>query len=288
MGLFEHLKFVSGMKAEDALQKAEDPAQVFNYSYTKQLEQLQQLRQGLVTIVQNEKHIEMLENQVEAQEDRLQQQSLQAMQQGREDLARLALQRKEALLTQVAGYKQQLEQLAAQHQKIELLVQQVEQRVSTFGTQKEMVEAQYQAAQAAVRVGEVATGISKESTEMNLAMQRAQEKVLQMQSRATAIDALLDSGTLSDQGLLSGGDATDLDHQLAKITSEHNVEEELAAMRQQSVGPPHNHSFQGHLSRLSVYSFVTRSLAFDTLRVNPMRQAFDFCPCCTSKEVTDT
>ena len=236
MSLFEHLKFVGGMKAENALQKAEDPAQVFNYSYTKQLEQLQQLRQSLVVIVQNEKHIEMLDAQVEAQANRLQDQSLQAMQQGREDLARLALQRKEALLTQVAGYKAQLEQLAAQHQKIELLVQQVEQRVSTFGTQKEMVEAQYQAAQAAVHVGEVATGISKESTEMNLAMQRAQDKVLQMQSRATAIDALLDSGTLSDQGLLTGGNATDLDHQLAKITSEHNVEEELAAMRQQISG----------------------------------------------------
>jgi phage shock protein A len=236
MGLFEHLKFIGGMKAENALQKAEDPAQVFNYSYTKQLEQLQQLRQSLVTVVQNEKHIEMLDAQVEAQANRLQDQSMQAMQQGREDLARLALQRKEALVAQVAGYKAQLEQLAAQHQKIELLVQQVEQRVSTFATQKEMVEAQYQAAQASVRVGEVATGISKESTEMNLAMQRAQEKVLQMQSRATAIDALLDSGTLSDQGLLSGGNSTDLDHQLAKITSEHNVEEQLAAMRQQVGG----------------------------------------------------
>src|ERR1700730_6610510 len=128
MGLFEHLKFVGGMKAENALQKAEDPAQVFNYSYTKQLEQLQQLRQSLVTVVQNEKHIEMLDAQVEAQASRLQDQSLQAMQQGREDLARLALQRREALLVQVAGYKAQLEQLAAQHQKIELLVQQVEQR----------------------------------------------------------------------------------------------------------------------------------------------------------------
>src|SRR5258708_30198963 len=108
----------------------------------------------MVTIVQKEKHMEMLEKEVEAQENRLQEQSLQAMQQGREDLARLALQRKEALLTQVAGYKQQLEQLAAQHQKIELLVQQVEQRVSTFGTPTAMDEAQYQAAQAAVRVGE--------------------------------------------------------------------------------------------------------------------------------------
>jgi phage shock protein A len=72
----------------------------------------------------------------------------------------------------------------------------------------------------------------KESNEMNLAMQRAQEKVLQMQSRANAIDALLDSGSLGDQGLLSGGQASDLDHQLAQISS-HNVDEELATMRKQ-------------------------------------------------------
>ncbi|HZU65712.1 MAG TPA: PspA/IM30 family protein [Ktedonobacteraceae bacterium] len=237
MGLFDHLKFVTGMKAENALQKAEDPAEVFNYSYTKQLEQLQQLRQGLVTIVQNEKHIELLEAQVEAQQNRLQQQAQQAMQQGREDLARLALQRKEALSAQVDGYKQQLAQLQAQHQKIEQLVQQAEQRVSNFGTQKEMVEAQYQAAKASVHISEVATGISKESAEMNLAMQRAQEHVLQMQSRADAIDALLDSGALGDQGLLGGGSSTDLDHQLAQISSQHNVEAELAAMRQQIGGP---------------------------------------------------
>jgi phage shock protein A len=60
---------------------------------------------------------------------------------------------------------------------------------------------------------------------------------MQMQSRASAIDALLDSGAISDQGLLGGGNATDLDHQLAKISSEHNVDEELAAMRQQIGGP---------------------------------------------------
>jgi len=233
MGLFEHLKFVTGMKAENALQKAEDPAEIFNYSYTKQLEQLQQLRQGLVTVVQNEKHVELLEAQAEAQANRLQQQALQAMQQSREDLARLALQRKEALNSQVEGYKQQLAQLAEQHRKIEALVQQAEQRVSTFHTQKEMVEAQYQAAKASVQISEAATGLSKESNEMGLAMQRAQEKVLQMQSRANAIDALLDSGSLGEQGLLGGGQATDLDHQLAQISSAHNVDEELAAMRKQ-------------------------------------------------------
>ena len=238
MGLFDHLRFVAGMKTENALQKAEDPAEVFNYSYTKQLEQLQKLRQGLVTVVQNEKHIELLEAQTEAQGNRLQQQAMQAMQQNREDLARLALQRKEALTAQVDGYKQQLEQLKEQHQKIETLVGQAEQRISAFGTQKEMVEAQYQAAKATVQINEAATGLSKESNEMSLAMQRAQEKVLQMQSRATAIDSLLDSGALGDQGgLLAGGQATDLDRQLAQISSAHNVDEELAAMRKQIGGP---------------------------------------------------
>lgn len=64
-------------------------------------------------------------------------------------------------------------------------------------------------------------------------MQRAQEKVLQMQSRANAIDVLLDSGLLGDQGLLSGGQASDLDHQLAQISSAHKVDEELATMRKQ-------------------------------------------------------
>lgn len=237
MSLFSHLKLVAGMKAETALQKAEDPAQVFNYSYAKQLEQLQQLRQGLVTIVQNEKHIEMLEAQTEAQQNRLQTQAMQAMQQNREDLARMALQRKEALTTQVEAYKQQIEQLAAQHQKIDMLVRQAEQRIETFGVQKNMVEAQYQAAQASVHINEVATGLSKESSEMNLAMQRAQEKVLQMQSRADAIDSLLDSGSLGDQGLLNGGQATDLDHQLAQISSAHNVDAELEAMKRQISGP---------------------------------------------------
>lgn len=233
MGLFDHLKFVGGMKAEKALQNAENPGEVFDYSYTKQLEQLQQLRQSLVTIVQNEKHVELLESQVEAQQNRLQQQAMQAMQQSREDLARLALQRKEALNVEVEGYKQQLTQLAEQHRKIEMLVQQTEQKVSQFGAQKEMVKAQYQAAQASVQVNETITGMGKESQEMSLAMQRAQEKVLNMQSRASAIDALLDEGAIGGQGLLGGGSSTALDHQLEQISSAHNVDTELEALRKQ-------------------------------------------------------
>lgn len=231
MGLFDHLKFVAGMKAETSLQKMEDPSQVFDYNYTKQLEHLQQLRQGLVSIVQNEKHVEMLESQAEAQQIRYQQQAEQAMSGNREDLARLALQRKEALNSQVEGYKQQLVQLGTQHQKIEAMVGRYEASIAQFQSQKEMVKAQYEAAKVQVAISEVATGISKDSNEMNLAMQRAQEKVLNMQSRATAIDLLMDSGALN-AGLIAGSGETDLDRQLAQVSSAHNVDDQLAAMRE--------------------------------------------------------
>jgi phage shock protein A len=96
-----------------------------------------------------------------------------------------------------------------------------------------MVKAQYGAAQAQVKINEAATGISQEMSEMNLAMQRAQDKVLNMQSRANAMDSLIEQGTLGDQGLLGSGSNDPLERELHQISSQQNVESQLQAMKQQ-------------------------------------------------------
>lgn len=236
VSLLSHLQNIFNMKADAALNAAEEPGQVFDYSYTKQLEQLQQLRRAIAEVVTDEKHIELLEAQVEEQANHLQAQAAQALQAGREDLARTALQRKEALAAQTDAYKQQIAQLAAQQAHLEEVEQKVAQRVETFRTQKEIVKAQYQAAQAQVNVNEAVTGISNEMTEMNLAMQRAQDKVLNMQARAGALDTLLEHGALGDQGLL-GASNSDIDQQLQQISAEHNVDMQLTALKQQMSGP---------------------------------------------------
>ena len=236
MSLLSHLQNIFNMKADAALNAAEDPAQVFDYSYTKQLEQLQQLRRAIAEVVTNEEHIKLLEAQVEAQANHLQAQAAQALQAGREDLARTALQRKAALAAQTEAYKQQITQLAAEQAHLEQVEQQVSQRVEAFRTQKEMVKAQYQAAEAQVNVNEAVTGISNEMSEMNLAMQRAQDKVLTMQARAGALDTLLEHGALGDQGLL-GTSSSDIDQQLQQISAEHDVKEQLVALKQQISGP---------------------------------------------------
>src|ERR1700738_176643 len=106
-------------------------------------------------------------------------------------------------------------------------------RVKTFRTQKEMVKAQYSAAQAQVKVNEAITGISQEMTEMNLAMQRAQDKVLNMEARANAMETLVEQGTLGEQ-LLPGTNSGDyLDRELQQIAAQQNVEAQLQAMKQQ-------------------------------------------------------
>jgi phage shock protein A len=233
MGFFSRLANLFRMRANSALDKVEDPGQVMDYSYSKQLEQLQNLKRSIAEVVTNEKRLEMQQNQIQQKIDTLDGQAMQALQANREDLARLALQRKETLLVQINGYEQQLAQLRAQEEKLVDMERTISARVETFRTQKEMVKAQYNAAQAQVKISEQVTGISQEMSEMNLAMQRAQDKVLTMQARANAMDALIEQGTLGEQGLLGAGSGDPLERELRQISAEQNVEDQLRAMKQQ-------------------------------------------------------
>src|SRR5438034_5280509 len=239
MGFFSRLATFFNIRANAALDKAEDPGQVMDYSYSKQVEQLQQLRRSIADVVTNEKRLEMQQAQLIQKTNTLDQQAVQALQANREDLARMALQRKETLLAQINSYEQQLAQLKAQEEKLISMERTVSARVEAFRTQKEMVKAQYNAAQAQVKINETVTGISEEMTEMNLAMQRAQDKVLSMQARANAMDALIEEGTLGHQGLLGAGSSDPLDRELRQISAEQNVESQLQAMKQQmQLGDP--------------------------------------------------
>jgi phage shock protein A len=239
MGIFSRFTNLLRMRANAALDKAEDPGQVMDYSYSKQLEQLQQLRRSIANVVTNEKRLELLESQIQLQSAKLNQQAMQALQANREDLARAALQRKETLLTQITSYEQQIAQLRAQEEHLVEIERTVSARIEAFRTQKEMVKAQYGAAMAQVKINEAATGISQEMSEMNLAMQMAQDKVLSMQSRANAMESLIEQGTLSEQGQIGAGFGDTLDRELHQIATQQNVETQLQALKQQmQLGSP--------------------------------------------------
>lgn len=233
MGLFSRLATLLRIHTNAALDKAEDPGQVMDYSYQKQLEQLQQLKRAIADVVTQEKRLELQQAQLHEKVSTLDSQAQKALLANRDDLARLALQRKETLILQLNAYERQIAQLHTQEDKLVSIQQNVLRRVEAFRTQKEMVKAQYNAAQAQVKINEALTGISQEMGGMDLAMQRAQDKILTMQARANAMETLIEQGSLDEQGMLGTGSTDVIERELQQIAAQQDVEAQLQAMKQQ-------------------------------------------------------
>jgi phage shock protein A len=100
-------------------------------------------------------------------------------------------------------------------------------KIEAFRSQKEVIKAQYSAAEASVRIGEAATGIGEQMADTGLAIQRAKDKTEQMTARAAAVEELVESGALED----FTSDQTQLDRELAQISTTSQVDDELAALK---------------------------------------------------------
>jgi len=227
MSVMKRLTSIVQAKANKVLDKAEDPRETLDLSYEKQMEQLQQVKRGLADVATAKKRIELQAQQLQQAATKLQDQARQALGQNREDLATQALTRRSGIASQLEGLKTQHEQLEQQQQRLEVTTEQLQARVEAFRTQKETLKASYTAAQAQTKIGEAVSGISESMSDTGMAMQRAQDKIAQMQARAGAVDELLASGTLTD---LSG--STDsIQAELDKTASANQVELQLAQLK---------------------------------------------------------
>ncbi len=229
MGLFQRAHNIIEAKANKALDQAENPSEMLDLSYEKMLEQLTQVRRALVDIAASRKRIELQETQLRQSIAHLQDQAQAAVAQGRDDLAKEALSRKAAAQQEIDQMEPQHEQLTEQEEKLEETLQQLQSRVNAFRTQKETLKAEYTASKAVTSVNEGAAGISKSISDSGAALQRAQDKIATMQSRAQATDELLESGVLEDVG----GGTDDIQKELDELSSKSNVDGELAALKAQ-------------------------------------------------------
>jgi phage shock protein A len=233
MSIMRRMSDLFQQKANKVLDRAEDPVDALDLSYQKQLESLQQVRKSVAEVLTSEKRLEMQADQLQQTQQKSQAQAKLALQQGREDLARLALTRAQQAQAQADGMQQQIQQLKDQEQKLEITAQKLQAKVESFRTQRETIKAQYSAAKASTQVGEAVTGLSEQMTDVNLMVERAQDKTQQMQARSAAIDSLVDSGTLDQIGVTSGDD---IDRQLQGQLTDSQVDAQLAAMKQDMLG----------------------------------------------------
>jgi phage shock protein A len=210
------------------LNKAENPNETLDYSYEKQLELLQNVKRGVADVVTAKKRLQLQSDKLEASVPKLESQAREALAQGREDLARMALERKTAAQSQLQDLDRQVSELEAQQEKLVANEKALSTKIESFRSQKEVIKAQYSAAEASVRIGEASTGIGDQMANTGAAIERARDKTEEMQARASAMDELISSGTLED---FTSGDQTQLDRELAALTSKSKVDDELAKMK---------------------------------------------------------
>jgi phage shock protein A len=227
VGVFQRLANIFRAKTNKVLDRVEDPRDTLDLSYEKQLENLQKVRRSVAEVATAKKRIEMQAAQLQQQAAKLQDQARQALGQNREDLAREALTRRSAIAAELTDLETQHTQIAAQQEKLTETAQRLQGQVETFRTRKETMKASYTAAEAQSKIGEAAAGISASMGDAGMALQRAQDKIANMQARAGAIDELLAAGALTD--LTTSTD--DIQAQLDKAASSTQVESELAQLK---------------------------------------------------------
>src|ERR1700683_2937296 len=229
-GLTGRMSTVVKAKVSKLLDRAEDPAETLDYSYQKQVEQLQNVKKGIADVVTAKKRLQMQESSLQQSVVKLDTQARQALAGGNEELARTALERKNVAQTELQSLDTQVNELEEQQQKLTDSEQKLRAKIEQFRTKKEVIKAQYSAAEAQVRISEAATGVGDSLADVGLAMHRATDKTEQMKARANAVQELEASGTFEDLTALGSGE-DDIDRQLKELSSSSEVDDEMAKLK---------------------------------------------------------
>jgi len=228
MGMLTRMSTIVKSKMNRILDNAEDPRESLDYSYEKQMEMLRNVKRGVVEMVTTKRRMELQAAKVQENVAKLDSQARQALGAGREDLARIALERKQSAIIELQGLDQQVSGLELEQEKLTAAEQRLQAKVQAFRTKKEIIKAQYSAAQAQVRIGSALSGVSEEMGDISLAVERAEQKTETLRAKAGAIDELAAAGVLDDP--ISGSE-DDLTRQLQQVTATASVDSELEALK---------------------------------------------------------
>lgn len=230
MGLIERMSTTIKAKVNKILEKFEDPRETLDYSYEKQLELLQNVKRGVADVTTSKKRLELQKIKLEQNVQKLDGQAREALKADREDLAKVALERKSNSQAEIESLTKQIADIAREQEKLMVTEKRLSAKIESFRSTKETIKAQYSAAEAQVKITESVSGISEEMSDVGMAVQRAQDKTENMKARAAAVDELVEAGTLDD---VMGGSKDDIDRELSKIKSKGEVDAQLEAMKKE-------------------------------------------------------
>jgi phage shock protein A len=150
-----------------------------------------------------------------------------ALQLGREDLARQALERKRLVGQELVGLIQLVSDLERQQAQMVARVGEYRSRIERFRSHKELAKAQYAAANARLVISDAVASLSSQLRDAGSKVERTMQNAEDMNLRADVIQELEGAGTLAALG--TGED--DIDRQLRELSYGGSIDAEIARMK---------------------------------------------------------
>jgi phage shock protein A len=183
-----------------------------------QLQLLKELDQALIEVHLAKKRLLQLSRKLAGRAQEGLAKARKALTENREDLARIALGRRQTILREGNKIRQQITEVEQEAERLALVQQRLTARLEAYVTKRDVLTARQTAAEAQVAVGESMGGITEGSAELNRALELAEKNRLDIQARAEAIDELMRSGKAF----------TDVDDQNDAV-----IEKELRALKRE-------------------------------------------------------
>jgi phage shock protein A len=229
MGILSRLSYTVRAWFNALVNRASDPSRELDYSYEQLRDELQDVKRGIADLTTQKKRLQKHRDRLQANVEKHNEQAREAVRQDRDDLARRALEKKQANLQQIEDLDDQVADLEQTQETLVAKKDELQNQIEQFRTKKETMKARYEAAEASVRVSEALTGAGEEMGDVSRTIERATERTDEMEARAAALEELEESGAL--ENVLAEGDS--IDRELDRIAGEREVDSELETIRRE-------------------------------------------------------
>jgi len=182
--------------ASVALAPAPDPRVTHKTTHQRQRALLDQVAAAGRDVEVAKKRLEAAADGVRAKLPAMADQAREELRAGREATARLALQRRQVVMNELATLERQLAEVEREGIALALVEQRLSGQIEAFSARQQVIRARFSAAEAQVRINEAMTGVTNDLADLTATLRHAERTTEEMQARATAIDRLVAEGDL--------------------------------------------------------------------------------------------
>jgi phage shock protein A len=217
MGIFSRIADIFKANVNDALDRAEDPEKMLKQMVLEMEESVNKATLAVAQAIANEKSLERKIAKAQEQSRDWQQKALQALQAGREDLARAALEKKAIADRNVADLQPVFEQAKATTAKLRQQLDQLKAKLDEARSRQSTLIARSQAAKAQKQIAQAFSGVGSDAFSK---FDKFEGKIEQLEAEATAFEQL-------------AGESTSLEQEFKMLGSSSTVEAELNKLKAQ-------------------------------------------------------